>query len=657
MTVTSSSFLPQILAPAGNRASFLAALAAGADAVYCGLKQFSARMEAKNFTLKELAELSDLAHRKGTSVYITLNTLLKPDELDFAGKLIDDLNRWVGPDALIIQDLAFLELARQTGFAGEIHLSTLANVSFGKALNQIKASSGIKRVVLPRELSIDEIRNVAGNCPEETGLEVFVHGALCYAVSGRCYWSSFLGGKSSLRGRCVQPCRRLYTQSGISKRFFSCQDIGLDVLVKTLLSIDSIKAWKIEGRKKSPHYVYCTVLAYKMLRDHVQDSHARKEAMILLSQALGRTATHYGFLPQRFQNPIQTELDTGSGLYAGKISEDRNVSYIDLEEDLFPGDVLRVGYEDQPWHVTMKIKHPISRDAKLNLPPHSKHRPQKGAPVFLTDRRGPDLTGKILNLEEEIVTSEDTMPSSHFRVILPKRRVIRDKAIDHMAYRLSGEKAKRKGERGLWLSSETFKASSDNKDIWWWLTPVLWPDDEAAFKQMIDSMLQKGFRKFVLNSPWQIGFFRDPRQLSLWAGPFCNLGNPLSISRIRDFGFSGAIVSPELGQDDYLSLPGRSVLPLGMVISGNWPLCISRIISDRLIPEKPFQSPKKEMAWASSYDSNYWVYPNWEIDFNAYRGQLEDSGYQKFFHLIEPVPFSIKMKERQGQWNWKITLP
>ncbi len=656
MTVTPLSFLPQILAPAGNRASFLAALAAGADAVYCGMKQFSARMEAKNFTLSELAELSDLAHRKGTSVYITLNTLIKPDELDFAGKLIDDLNHRVRPDALIIQDLAFLELAVQTGFAGEIHLSTLANVSFGQAFNIIRELSGIKRVVLPRELSIDEIRNIAGDCPEGIGLEVFVHGALCYGVSGRCYWSSFLGGKSSLRGRCVQPCRRLYTQSGISKRFFSCLDIGLDVLVKTLLSIDSIKAWKIEGRKKSPHYVYCTVLAYKMLRDHFQDSRARKEAMLLLSKALGRTSTHYGFLPQRFQSPLQSELDTGSGLNVGKISEKGKNSYINLKEDLFPGDVLRVGYEDQPWHVTMKIKHRVSRDTALNLPPHSKHCPQKGAPVFLTDRRLPDLTEKILNLEEEIITSEDTKSYSDFRVMLPKRRMMGNKATDHSVYRIPEGKTRNKGETGVWLSCETFETSSDNKDIWWWLTPALWPDDEAAFKHMIDALLQKGFRQFVLNAPWQIGFFRDTRQLSLWAGPFCNLGNPLSISLVRDLGFSGAVVSPELDKDDYLSLPGRSVLSLGMVLSGNWPLCISRIISGSLIPEKPFQSPKKEAAWASLHDLNYWVYPNWEIDLTVYRSQLEEAGFRKFFHLIEPVPSSVRMKERPGQWNWKINL-
>ncbi len=141
--------IPLILAPAGNKASFLAALAAGADAIYCGLKQLSARMEAKNFSLEELAGLTDLAHSKGARVFVTINTLIKPDELDLAGKLMDDLNRRVHPDALIIQDPAMIELARQTGFSGELHLSTLTNCGFGAALSLVGRIRGVTRVVLP----------------------------------------------------------------------------------------------------------------------------------------------------------------------------------------------------------------------------------------------------------------------------------------------------------------------------------------------------------------------------------------------------------------------------------------------------------------------------------------------------------------------------
>ena len=659
--IAPSSSIPQILAPAGNKASFLAALAAGADAIYCGLKQLSARMEAKNFTLGELAGLTELAHGKGTKVYITLNTLIKPEELSPAGKLIDDLNRQVHPDALVIQDIALIALARQAGFAGEIHLSTLANISFGKALSLIRHIPGVSRVVLPRELSVDEIKQIAGICPENIGLEIFVHGALCYGISGRCYWSSFFGGKSSLRGRCVQPCRRLYKQERTQNRFFSCQDLSLDVLVKVLRSVPAVRAWKIEGRKKSPHYVYYTVRAYQLLRDHVQDAPLRKEALALLSRALGRTGTHYGFLSQRPMNPIQIEQQTGSGLCVGHVSsESGRPPGVVLQQALFTGDVLRVGYEDEPWHVSLRISRPVSEGIRFDLKTDGKTPPKNGSPVFLTDRREPELASKILALEAQLPPARTDLPPSRFQPILPKKHLLKTNFVEQRVYRIVPKSGNVREETGLWLSQETFQAVSVTPDIgrkiWWWLTPALWPVDEADLQSLIAQLLQKGARQFVLNAPWQIAFFQTPGKLTLWAGPFCNLSNALSIDAVKSYGFSGAIVSPELGQTDYLSLPGQSPLPLGIVLSANWPLSISRILSDNLKPDALFQSPKGEMAWASLPDSNYWVYPNWMLNLTGYLKELEQAGYRRFIHLTEPVPPHIRMKDRPGNWNWRLSL-
>ena len=205
--------LPLILSPAGNKDSFFAAVSAGADAVYCGLKSFSARMEAKNFTVEELAKLTMLARDKGVKVYLTFNSLLRPQEIDQAGKLLSIISRFIKPDALIIQDLAVMRLALLAGFSGEIHLSTLSSVSCSRALKAVHDKLRINCIVLPRELNTDEVKELVAECPDNMGLEIFVHGALCYGVSGRCYWSSYLGGKSGLRGLCVQPCRRLYAQN------------------------------------------------------------------------------------------------------------------------------------------------------------------------------------------------------------------------------------------------------------------------------------------------------------------------------------------------------------------------------------------------------------------------------------------------------------
>jgi len=244
---------PSILAPAGDKDSFLAAVAAGTDAIYCGLKIFSARIEAENFGVEELSALTELAESKGIKVYIAFNSIIKQGEIDKVLKILKKITVYVQPHALIVQDMGMIPLARKAGFKGELHLSTLGNLCFTKGLEPVK-NAGFSRVVMPRELNIDEIKAMAGKTPEGLELEVFIHGALCYGVSGRCYWSSWFGGKSGLRGRCVQPCRRIYTQNKNKQRFFSCFDLSLDVLVKVLKDIPQVTCWKIEGRKKVFRY-------------------------------------------------------------------------------------------------------------------------------------------------------------------------------------------------------------------------------------------------------------------------------------------------------------------------------------------------------------------------------------------------------------------
>ena len=194
---------PEILAPAGNREAFLAGVAAGSEALYCGLKRYSARMQAPNFTVEELAALTRLAHEKGSRVYVAFNSLIRPGEIAEVHETLARLVQRAAPDALIFQDLAVAKLARHAGFRGQLHLSTLAHAGTATALKAVRQGLGIDRVVLPRELDIDEIKSLAAVVPPGLGLEVFVHGALCYGISGRCYWSSHLGGRSGLRGQCV----------------------------------------------------------------------------------------------------------------------------------------------------------------------------------------------------------------------------------------------------------------------------------------------------------------------------------------------------------------------------------------------------------------------------------------------------------------------
>jgi len=655
---TSTVKPPAILAPAGNKASFLAALAAGADEIYCGLKQFSVRMETKNFSFEELSALTLLAHDKGVKVHVAINSLLKNEDLDRAGSFLKLLNRCIKPDALIIQDLSLLQLARQTGFSGKLHLSTLSNVSFASALKLIKNKFRVHRIVLPRELNVDEIKDMALDCPKGLDLELFIHGALCYGVSGRCYWSSYLGGKSGLRGRCVQPCRRVYTQKNQSKRFFSCRDLSLDVLVKVLLTIPRVRAWKIEGRKKGPHYVFYTVKAYQILRDHGSDPKMKKQALALLSYALGRTGTHYNFLPQRPQNPVSIDTQTGSGLLVGKVKGTRQKPFLIPREALLTGDLLRLGYEDESWHGIQRVGKYVPKGGRFFLKTSSKKSPAKGTPVFLTDRREKSLEDMLSVLEKELNKKPELkIPPEMFNVRLPKRSRSKLTVSDLYVFRTL-EKTKFKGLTGLWLGpkAENKLPKGPGHRLWWWLPPVIWPEDEKNFKELVSRVLKKGARNFVLNAPWQLAFFSMPKKLNLWAGPFCNIVNPLAVKTLASLGVKGTIVSPELGRKDYVTLPKHSPLPLGIVISGNWPLCVSRIISEKLDAQKPLISPKGEESWIKKFESDYWVFPNWKIDISAKKNELEKAGYRLFVHLVEPVPKEVTLKKRPGLWNWDLDL-
>jgi putative protease len=645
---------PEILAPAGSRASFLAAIAARADAIYCGLKMLSARMQAKNFAMEEFGALVHLAHEQGIKVFVTINSLLKSSDLLRAGQMLDQLQRLVKPDAVIVQDLAMVKLAKQTGFSGEIHLSTLANAGFPAALQVIRQKLGVDRVVLPRELNVDEIKQLAAACPPGLGLEVFVHGALCYAVSGRCYWSSYLGGKSGLRGRCVQPCRRQYIQGNQKNRYFSCQDLSVDVLAKVLMSIPRVGTWKIEGRKKGPHYVYYTVSAYRMLRDHGQDAKMKKNALELLTRALGRSGTHYNFLPQRPQNPVNPAGQTGSGLLVGRLKGSSQKSYFIAREELLAGDVLRLGYEDEAGHTIKRIGRSVPKGGRLDVRFSSNKAPVKGAPVFLTDRREKALADMISDLERTLgQMPESRNLESSFKPQLPAGRTQKGPVVDLAVHRKSTGSIPRYGI-GIWLSMQAVKTMSAKikAPVWWWLPPVVWPENENEISTWVEIAVKKGARHFVLNAPWQVEFFKKPRDFHLWAGPFCNLANPLAIAVAESLGLSGVVVSPELGREDYLQLPQHSPLPLGIVIAGSWPLCVARFLAQEVQTDKAFSSPREEQSWVARYDSDYWVYPNWKMDLKSQKKLLHDAGYTLFVELVEPIPKTVKLKQRKGLWNW-----
>lgn len=250
---------PELLAPAGDFETALAAFDAGADAVYCGLAAFSARAFAKNLSTEELRSLMRVAKAKGRKVYVTFNTLLEEAELAEAVEKLALLEE-IGVDGIIVQDLGVAKIAREHFPGLALHASTQLvahNLEGVLALKEL----GFVRVVLARELTLAEIDSIAKRCGVE--IECFIHGALCYSLSGLCLFSAMENGRSGNRGKCAYCCRR----EGASQTFpFSMRDMRLGDDVRKLVAA-GVKSLKIEGRMKSALYVASAVRHYREILD------------------------------------------------------------------------------------------------------------------------------------------------------------------------------------------------------------------------------------------------------------------------------------------------------------------------------------------------------------------------------------------------------
>ena len=249
----------KIVAPAGNLERFYSAVNAGADEIYMGIKGFGARRNAENFTLEEYKEAIDYAHKRGSRIFLTLNTLMKNVEIDFLYTNLKVLYEY-GLDAIIVQDLGYFRFIKENFPDIDIHGSTQMTVANHFEAEYLR-KLGFKRVVLPREMTFEEIKKIRENTSIE--LEVFVSGALCISYSGNCYMSSFIGGRSGNRGMCAQPCRKLYTKDSKCNFLLSPKDqlMGKEEIQK-LKSI-GINSIKIEGRMKEKTYVNEAVTYFK----------------------------------------------------------------------------------------------------------------------------------------------------------------------------------------------------------------------------------------------------------------------------------------------------------------------------------------------------------------------------------------------------------
>ena len=323
----------ELLLPAGNWDSLIAAVENGADAVYLGTSQFNARIRADNFSLDNFKEVTDYCHSRGVRVYCTMNILVKNAELKDYFETISKLYQ-ANADAVIIQELSFLPIIKSNFPGLEVHISTQAAISNSHFQPLLPAAD---RVILPREFSLEQIQEFINKA--HIPVEVFVQGALCFSYSGKCLFSSLLGGRSGNRGMCAQPCRRKYN----GRYLLSMKDLCLIHQLPKLIK-SGVSTLKIEGRLRSPRYVAAAAKAYRSAIDsyYAGKFAVSEELLKEMKLAFNREFTE-GYFSKR-NDVVSPEQPMGRGLFLGTMIKGNLIS---LQEDLVLGDGLGIWLQDK----------------------------------------------------------------------------------------------------------------------------------------------------------------------------------------------------------------------------------------------------------------------------------------------------------------------
>lgn len=379
MTATASRTTnrrPELLAPAGGPEPFAAALAAGADAIYCGMGSFNARRKATNFTDEAFEQACRAAHLAGSRVYVTVNIVIKQSEMSDALQLIHRCST-LGADAFIIQDWGLFFEVKRTMPGIETHISTQANIHDDRGTLWCR-EQGADRVTLSRELSIDEIAAIHDAAPD-VDLEVFSHGAICFCYSGLCLLSSFaMAGRSANRGMCAQPCRlpyKLIDENGRAlspagrERALCPRDTNTSQLVRRLYDAGAASL-KLEGRMKAPDYVYSIVDVYRHEIDDMlsgaavaKDEEAARQRQ--LKRCFNRDFTHAYQDGTSGDEMMSYERSNNRGQIVGTVlgsrlanrdvrglkPDDRRrraaIARIELFEPVGKGDLLELRHDDE----------------------------------------------------------------------------------------------------------------------------------------------------------------------------------------------------------------------------------------------------------------------------------------------------------------------
>ena len=381
---------PEVLAPAGDMERLKMAIAYGADAVYLAGTDFGMRAFAGNFTPEELRTAVEYAHSRGVKAYCTINTMPRNEEVDRLPEhleLLDD----IGADAVVVADMGAFTLAGKYAPRCDRHISTQAsicNYETAKAWHAL----GAKRIVLARELSLDEIRTIREKGPEDLEIETFVHGAMCVSYSGRCLLSNYMTGRDSSRGACAQPCRYQYALMEEKRpgEYFPVEEDAQGTYIlnsRDMCMIDhlddlwdaGVSSLKIEGRAKSAYYAAIVTGAYRHCMDDVAAGRpidpVWREEVNHVSHRPYSTGFYYGYPGQYYENSRYIREWQVTALVTD--CDENGLATLSLRNKFRTGDTVElVGPDLRPFSLTV----PEMQDAEGNV---------------LTEPKNPQMTFKM----------------------------------------------------------------------------------------------------------------------------------------------------------------------------------------------------------------------------------------------------------------------
>ena len=577
-----SRCLPELLSPAGSPDALRAAIDGGADAVYLGGGSFHARMNADNFGSQQaLCDAISLAHFWGVKVYVTLNTMVYDREIESALAQAEQAAR-AGADGLIVADLGLASLLRQALPDMPLHASTQMSIHRGDA-GRLLADAGFSRMVLAREMPADQISQAVASSPIE--IEMFVHGALCVSQSGQCLFSSLVGGRSGNRGECAQPCRLPFKDArGRDHYPLSLKDLSLARYVPEIIE-SGVASLKIEGRMKSPEYVYTVTRIWRELLDAGRG--ADPEQMAELGRAFSRGGFTDGYYRRRKGEGMLGVRSAEDKTASGEIEKFRGITKkipMDMQASLAPDRPMTLTASANGQVVGVQGAAPEAAHTRTITPEQVQSNLSKlGSTPFVAGQVRVEIEGEVMVAASAINAlrreAADKLEQALHSALAPGQ--VRKQRIEKPA---PAGVRKQTRTAHFWRPEQLTPKAAEWFDIRYLpleiaagqtvtgcngvvLPPVIFPEDSEKIRDLLRIAAEKGIKHVLVGNIGHV-YLLEGFDFVLHGDYRLNVANDATVLALEQLGFADVIASAEMSMARLRDLGGATAA----IVYGRVPL-------------------------------------------------------------------------------------